>query len=75
MSNIRYTVADPGFPVRGASTYDFAKFAQKLHEIERISTSGERVPRPLPRSANGTDQWSYYACLKFADKAVSTRKF
>ena len=40
-------VADPGFPKGGAptlgglggeetSTYDFAKFSQKLHEIERI---------------------------------------
>ena len=36
-------VADPGFPrgggansPGGAPTYDFAKFSQKLHEIERI---------------------------------------
>ena len=35
------TVADPGFPQgggansRGVPTYDFAKFFQKLHEIER----------------------------------------
>ena len=41
-----YTVADPGF-LRGgganpleASTYDFAKNSQKLHEIERISMPG-----------------------------------
>ena len=48
-------VADPGFPrgeganpPRGAPTYDFAKFSQKLHEIERIWTPrgrGECVPR------------------------------
>ena len=37
--------ADPGFPrgggansPRGVPTYDFAKFSQKLHEIERIWT-------------------------------------
>ena len=35
--------ADPGFPVggganplAGAPTYDFAKFCEKLHEIEKI---------------------------------------
>ena len=38
-------VADPGFPrgggansPGGAPTYNFAKFSQKLHEIERIWT-------------------------------------
>ena len=37
-------VADPGFPrggdanPPGALTYDFAKFSQELHEIERIWT-------------------------------------
>ena len=37
-------VAVPGFPRSGdanpprALTYDFAKFSQKLHEIERILT-------------------------------------
>ena len=44
-------VADPGFPrgggansPGGAPTYDFAKFSQKLHEIERIWTPrGARV--------------------------------
>ena len=36
------TVTDPGFPrggaptPRGGPTYDFAKFSQKMHEIERI---------------------------------------
>ena len=41
-------VADPGFPrgggansPGGAPTYDFAKFSQKLHEIERIWIGGE----------------------------------
>ena len=40
-------VADPGLPrgggansPGGAPTYDFAKFSQKLHEIERIWTRG-----------------------------------
>ena len=46
------TVADPGFPRGrganspggGAPTYDFAKFSQKLHEIERIWTPrGARI--------------------------------
>ena len=49
------TMAEPGFPRGGAPTprggggaptYDFAKFSQKLHEIERIWT-----PRAPPRSA------------------------
>ena len=41
-------VADPGFPAGGGAdspwggppTYDFAKFSQKLHEIERIWAPG-----------------------------------
>ena len=44
------SVADPGFPrgggansPGGAPTYDFDKFSQKLHEIERIWTGGGRV--------------------------------
>ena len=35
--------ADPGFPVgglQGAPTYDFAKFREKLHEIEKILGRG-----------------------------------
>ena len=43
-------VADPGFPRGGGAnspwgvpTYDFAKFSQKLHEIERIWTPREGV--------------------------------
>ena len=46
-------VADPGFPrgggansPGGAPTYDFAKFSQKLHEIERIWTPGGGGARP-----------------------------
>ena len=37
-------------PLQGrAPTYDFAKFSQKLHEIERIwIAKGARVPRALP---------------------------
>ena len=46
-------VADPGFPLGGGAnsegvpTYDFAKFSQKLHEIERIWAPvwGAHVPR------------------------------
>ena len=43
----KYPVADLGFPQGGganspggAPTYDFAKFSQKLHEIERIWAPG-----------------------------------
>ena len=39
------TVVDPVFPLRVASTYDFAKFSQKLYEIEKILTEG-RPSRP-----------------------------
>ena len=59
MLPISSAVADPGFPrggganSRGTPTYDFAKFSQKLHEIERIWTPGG-VPRAPLRSA--TDQ-------------------
>ena len=40
--NIKSSVVDLGFPrggganPPGVSTYDFVKFSQKLHEIERI---------------------------------------
>ena len=34
-------------PQRGAPTYDFAKFSQKLHEIERIWTPGGGGPASL----------------------------
>ena len=43
-----YTVADPGFPPGGGEnplgewTHNFAKFSQKLHEIERIWTPDRR---------------------------------
>ena len=43
----RVPVADPGYPEvgrrpsrRGAPTYEYAKFSQKLHEIKRIWTGG-----------------------------------
>ena len=39
-------VADPGFPRGGAPTYDFVKFSQKLHEIERIWTGGRASLAP-----------------------------
>ena len=50
-------VADPGFPRGGAAnslgggvvpTYDFAKFSQKLHEIERIWTPKWGIPCAPP---------------------------
>ena len=52
-------VADPGFPRGGgtnspvgAPTYDFAKFSQKLHEIERIwAPRGGTCPSCPLRSA------------------------
>ena len=51
-------VVDPGFPRGGGTnsnspTYDFAKFSQKLHEIERIwaPEGGACVPRTALRSA------------------------
>ena len=46
-------MADPGFPrgggansPGGAPTYDFAKFSQKLHEMERIWTPRGGGARP-----------------------------
>ena len=49
------TGADPGFPVGGgasppggAPTYDFAKFSEKLHEIEKIFGRGGWVRRVCP---------------------------
>ena len=58
-----YSGADPGFPVggganppEGAPTYDFAKFREKLHEIEKIL--GHRGARPL-KSTTGTDYIFY----------------
>ena len=55
------TGADPGFPVegganpRGAPTYDFVKFSEKLHEMEKILDHGGGAPgaRPPPKSATG----------------------
>ena len=55
--------ADPGFPVGGganpsggAPTYEFAKFREKLHEIEKIlgrRGGGARAGRAPPKSATG----------------------
>ena len=47
-------VADPGFPrggganSLGGANIRFAKFSEKLHEIERIWTPGGRVPHAPP---------------------------
>ena len=50
--NTSNAMADPGFPrgggansPGGAQTYNFAKFSQKLHEIERIWTPGGAHPK------------------------------
>ena len=57
-------VADPGFPrggganSRGAPTFDFAKFSQKVHEIERIWTPGGACPLCPPISATGKVMFS-----------------
>ena len=47
--HVQWRIQD--LPEEGAPTYDFAKFSQKLHEIERIWTGGgggggARPPRP-----------------------------
>ena len=55
----QWSVADPRFPQGGAAnspgeapTYDFAKFSEKLHEIERIwAPRGGTHPCCTPRSA------------------------
>ena len=50
--------------LQGAPTYDFAKFSEKLHEIERIWTLGEEGGASkmlLCRSATG-----YYAQYLFS---------
>ena len=45
---------NPGFPVGGGAdplggaTYDFVKFSQKLHEIEKILGRGGRRARGAP---------------------------
>ena len=61
---------DPGFPVGGganplggAPTYDFVKFSEKLHEIEKIldRRGGARRVRP-PKSATA------YSLEKFSEK-------
>ena len=56
------SVADPGFPLGGdanprgggAPTYEFAKFSQKMHAIERIWTRGgvPRAPLDPPMALN-----------------------
>ena len=45
--------ADPGFsaggganPPQGVPTYDFARFSEKLHEIEKILGRGRGVTPP-----------------------------
>ena len=47
-------VGTPTLGGRGAPTYDFAKFSEKLHEIERIWTLGEGThpSRPLDPPLN-----------------------
>ena len=53
-----------GRRLRGAPTYDFAIFSQKLHEIERIWDGGACVPRtPLRSATRKIIQWSdFWKC-------------
>ena len=49
----------------GAPTYDFAKFSQKLHEIERIWTPGRRASIALlVRSATAIIRFIWFIFLK-----------
>ena len=58
------TGADPGFPIGGganppgggggAPTYDFAKFCEKLHEIEKILARAGFAP---PKSATARSSY------------------
>ena len=49
----------------GAPTYEFAKFSQKLHEIERIWTpgGGARVPRAPPLDPPMVNYTTLRLCL------------
>ena len=77
-------MADPGFPrgggtnpLGGGPTYDFAKFSQKLHKIERISTPEGRhaslaPPLDLPL------YWEYKniackICIVILDDTITTQ--
>ena len=69
----KQTVADPGFPGGGganppgeALTYDFAKFSQKLHEIERIWIPGASLAPPSIRHwQNKRKRRSYFEINTF----------
>ena len=59
-----HTGADPGFPIGGDTnpvggmpTYDFAKFSEKMHEIEKIlgHRGGGHVPGAPPKSTTDID--------------------
>ena len=39
-------MGSPNPPGRGVPTYDFAKFSQKMHEIELIGTLGAHPSHP-----------------------------
>ena len=61
------SVADPGIPrgggansPGGAPTYDFAKFSQKLHEIERVPCAPLRSATDL--SIHSTNKLFTYPC-------------
>ena len=64
--------ADPGFPVGGganlpgeAPTYDFAKFCEKLHEIEKIlGRRGGGVPGCPPKSGTEYILWIIFIYRK-----------
>ena len=59
------------FPEEGAPTYDFAKFSQKLHEIERIWTRGGASKILLCRSATAFSPDLFSLCLTHASSKFS----
>ena len=74
--NCHLSVMDPGFlrggaptPQGSAPTYDFAKFSQKLHEIERIWTRERASLAPPLRSvftsASIRSMWLLYPSISF----------
>ena len=69
-----FSGADTGFPVGGgadplgggAPTYDFVKFSEKLHEIEKIlGRGGARAGCTPPKSATGSDLMErFISCIQ-----------
>ena len=84
---VQYQVsgADTGFPVggaptlQGAPTYDFAKFCEKLHKIEKILGGGVRAGGVPPKSSTGCVKrftrvnWSSKCAAEFSCSQISCR--